>query len=671
MCGKTAFAASFPDERFETRNVRREDDSTIYMKAPLTLICAAFAAVATVRAATTAELIKQLEIAANAEVRAGRKKSDGGRIAPSSGYFNDALAQFVFACMEPENLAGLKSAIGHLQASSTSEATVKAAVALNAQLVADATARQAKRMADLEETGERSAEQGLAAKTAWELDGPLSELTRTMTENRSSSARGIPGLEEMNAQFTQLQTLKNFLQNRQDYFVKMEAGDPRQALACLRNIGSSSDLAAISWVPRSVLLATIQRDQKAAQPAIDTSEETVKKLGAKILTIEAAVELDAVIAELSALAEPSTNYEDGSERKGAALARSTLEFARRWQDFLAARAAGNVEKARSVLSELTGLGRDYPGVPRSAILARAYGEEIGKTGGKKTTGPVASLASPEQILEKIKSLEDLDRLLPEFSAAITGDRGTWSNVLNDLQTLARTYRELRAGNSTRISLGLSGLDSTREPVAALRGQLAIYALPRILSVKDEDKPLPTENALTYLRRMLALARDRKDWQFASRIHSVVQTTQVSDPLLRTADSTALSSFLAALNLEKGRQYSLAVNSFQTALKTGSDFIPAEEIGEHLEAIKRDHPADYEAGLQLTITPPAPTTDAFGRPLRDVRGYYPPGYPGYPAGANPNATNAPAKEQTVPVPAKVEPSEPATKPAPPASEPKAK
>ena len=266
--------------------------------------------------------------------------------------------------------------------------------------------------------------------------------------------------------------------------------------------------------------------------------------------------------------------------------------------------------------------------------------------------------------------DDLDRILPEFTAATAADRGSWSSTASDLQSIARSYRDLRAGNSARVSLGLSGSES-KEPLATLRGQLAVFALPRILGVADADKPRPEENTLAYLRRMISLARERKDWQFASRILAVIQTTQVSDPLIKTSDSTALTSFLAALNLEKGRQFSLAVNSFQTALKTGSDFIPAEEIGEHLEAIKRDHAADYEAGQQLTLNPPSPAVDAFGRPVQ-TRGGMPGGYP-YPPG-NPFGATAPgaqAKEQSVPVPAKAEATEPAAKPTPPAPEPKPK
>ena len=640
-------------------------DSLRLMKAPLSIICAALAAITSVHAATTAELLKQLEVAANAEVRAAGKSAGKGNASREAEQLEHALAQLYSANAEHGNITALRHAVGLVQTHVTSEAAQKLAATVTAQLAAEATAQQEKRRAELEAVGKRCAEQGLAAKTAREIDAPLEELTRAVSDQAVFFDAGTHNLTALS---NQLQMLTRFLQSRQDYFVKMEAGDLRQAQSALRQRGSVSDLGGLPWIPRSVLLATIGKDQKAAEPATDYSEATVKSAGAKILTAETAKELDPLISELSALNERLQNSEDGSERKGVALARSTLEFARRWQDFLAARTAGNLEKARSVLGELTGYGREYPGVPRSEILARAYGEDGGKAGGKKPAEGSATLASPEQILSTIKTLDDLDRILPEFTAATTGDRGNWSGIANDLQSIARSYRDLRAGNASRVSLGFSGSES-KEPLATLRGQLAVFALPRILGVADADKPRPEENVLAYMRRMVSLARERQDWQFMSRILSTVQTTQVSDPLLKSTDSTALNSFLGALNLEKGRQYSLAVNSYQSALKTGSALIPAEEIGEHLDAIKRDHPADYEAGLQLTLTPPAPTTDAYGRPLQ-MRGGMPPGYPGsypYPG----YASGTPAKEQPVPVPAKTESSELAAKPAPPAAEPKSK
>lgn len=63
---------------------------------------------------------------------------------------------------------------------------------------------------------------------------------------------------------------------------------------------------------------------------------------------------------------------------------------------------------------------------------------------------------------------------------------------------------------------------------------------------------------------------------------------------------ALSLFLGGLNQEKAKQWPLAVASFQGALKMASDLIAPTLIGAHLEAIRKEHPQDFETGVQLML-----------------------------------------------------------------------
>ena len=393
------------------------------------------------------------------------------------------------------------------------------------------------------------------------------------------------------------------------------------------------------------------------QPGLGDIRAGAIAIGTKILAAETAKDVDPLIADLAALKAGMRLHDEDPDGQISEVARSVDEFARRWQDFLAARAAGNVERVRSVLAEMLVYGREFPGIPRSEILARAYGAPPKSGDGKNPVEAAALLPTPEQILAKIKTLDDLDRFVPEFTAAVAPERATWLAMVNEFQSIARTYRDLRAGNSARVSLGLSGNES-REPITSLRSQLALFALPRAIGASEADQPQPDETVLTYMRRMIAVARERKDWPFASRVLAAAQNTQVNDPLLKPSDSTGLTSFFAGLNFERGRQYSLAVNSFQMALKTGSDLVPAEDIGERLEAIKRDHATDYEAGLKMTLSSPVPVTDPDSRPTRDPR--YPVGFPGNPFG--PNGPGGPAKEQPVIVPAVKEPAAKSAAPA---------
>lgn len=125
----------------------------------------------------------------------------------------------------------------------------------------------------------------------------------------------------------------------------------------------------------------------------------------------------------------------------------------------------------------------------------------------------------------------------------------------------------------------------------------------------------------------------------------------------SSDSSALTQFLAGLNQEKAKQYSLAVASFQAALKTGSQIVSPELIGEHLEAIRAQYPTEFEKGVQIALNPPQPTPDP--------RYISPAGIP-YGLSARPpwvESRMPPSPEVTVAVPAKPTPEpKPATTPA---------
>ncbi|HEY3900451.1 MAG TPA: hypothetical protein VGM54_17720 [Chthoniobacter sp.] len=79
------------------------------------------------------------------------------------------------------------------------------------------------------------------------------------------------------------------------------------------------------------------------------------------------------------------------------------------------------------------------------------------------------------------------------------------------------------------------------------------------------------------------------------------------------DREALQLFLAGLNQEKAMQYVFAVISFEQALKTGSQLISAELIGGHLERIQKEHPQEYQKGVENSLNPPAPASPRTGFP----------------------------------------------------------
>ena len=61
--------------------------------------------------------------------------------------------------------------------------------------------------------------------------------------------------------------------------------------------------------------------------------------------------------------------------------------------------------------------------------------------------------------------------------------------------------------------------------------------------------------------------------------------------------------ITGLNQNAAGQYALAVESLLDALKAGTLDITAQFIGRQLDAIKRDHPSEYDQGVQSYLEPP--------------------------------------------------------------------
>jgi len=162
--------------------------------------------------------------------------------------------------------------------------------------------------------------------------------------------------------------------------------------------------------------------------------------------------------------------------------------------------------------------------------------------------------------------------------------------------------------------------------------------------------LPT----TYLQRILAEARKKEEWPLMKRVLECFVPFDPSGAFVSTNDRNTLQSFVTGLNQEKARQYAFAVSSYEAALKTGSQVIPAEMIGEHLENIRKNNPKEFEQGLQLATNPPPPTYDP--RAARPAG--YPPSYT-IPTGR----TISPRSENPVRVPPQA-PSDPNGIPGPP-------
>jgi hypothetical protein len=288
------------------------------------------------------------------------------------------------------------------------------------------------------------------------------------------------------------------------------------------------------------------------------------------------------------------------------------EFIRQWQDYLAGVEAGNTDAARAKLGSLISSSRDFSGfMPRSELLAKL--NELQKQAGLVKDGKAASPETIEQqareIVIKTKTLDEIPRAIAEIEALVATNRNTGfaSNTpLATLRTFNRNYEELKKGLAANISLSALTSGSSfegNEALTSLRNQLILFALPRVLALPAGESAKPDENIATFLQRVLDSAKEKQNWTLAGRIVDVAQTLSLN-VVASSSDRTALQSFLAGSNQERARQFALAVSSYQAALRTGSQIVAAELIGDHLEAIRKDHPQEFEQGVLLMLNPPA-------------------------------------------------------------------
>lgn len=312
-------------------------------------------------------------------------------------------------------------------------------------------------------------------------------------------------------------------------------------------------------------------------------------------TARNAVDLDVAIHDLRNL----TDYQASAFREirdELQKAQNARQFVMFWQDYLAAEAAGNMERAVRALQNASSVTTDL--IERSQILA--WVEEASK---RKNPGPNEPA---RQIMAKVKTLEDIPGALDALAAlepkpgTAAGDyRELVESLRLELSRISQVYREYQAG--LPITFQIKGFDAplaneeTFRTVLPLKVQLMRTILPRALEVDQNLQPSPEEPIRGCLDRVAAFAFEKGDLRFFVRARDL--RNKLDGILLSSASASVSQSLLAGLNQEEAGQWASAVVSYETALKYGADVIPAKHVGERLERIKAAHPREFEQGFQ--------------------------------------------------------------------------
>lgn len=375
-----------------------------------------------------------------------------------------------------------------------------------------------------------------------------------------------------------------------------------QSIGVLQSYAGSEKAQQIAQALASEANKELAKRENAAATELD---KLIEKHAKTALDASTAAELDAAVAELTK-AQRQSQFRGGSRRGQGNYERlqQATQFITQWQDYLAAKEAGRLDQARSALSNLSSYGREYSFIPRSKLLALINSLTPERSSSSSREPVKVSLTD---FLAGIKTLDELvaakERLSPSNFQG-----GESSTVVFALRSMADSYAAIKAGQATSLRMSMSESLTSAE-TTRLRELFLTFALPRILQLDEEKEGLqPGEKVVTYLTRTLAGAQKKQDWALVNRIVTTSRSLNLLDSVTSSSDSSALTQFLAGLNQEKAKQYSLAVASFQAALKTGSQIVSPELIGEHLEVIRAQYPTEFEKGVQIALIPPQPAAD---------------------------------------------------------------
>lgn len=314
-----------------------------------------------------------------------------------------------------------------------------------------------------------------------------------------------------------------------------------------------------------------------------------------VKTARNAADLDAAIHDLRNMTDhqASASPEIRNELQKAQNAR---QFVLLWQDYLAAEAAGNMERAVRALQNASSVTTDL--MERSQILARV--EEASKRKNPDPNEPA------RQIMAKVKTLEDIPGALdalatlePKPGSSAVDHRELVESLRRELSRVSQVYREYQAG--LPITFQIKAFDApqaneeTFRTVLPLKVQLLRTILPRALEVDQNLQPSPEEPIRGYLDRVTAFAFEKGDLRLFVRARDF--RNKVDGIPSSSASASVSQSLVAGLNQEEAGQWAAAVVSYEIALKFGADVIPAKHVGERLERIKAAHPREFEQGFQ--------------------------------------------------------------------------
>jgi hypothetical protein len=216
---------------------------------------------------------------------------------------------------------------------------------------------------------------------------------------------------------------------------------------------------------------------------------------------------------------------------------------------------------------------------------------------------------PLEVIERIHSPADLTRELPllrEMQGLREGDRdgALLGDMMPRLEAMERLHRQLESGLAfsiedagERYGYAAHRMPSYGSPVALklqeLRRQLDWQLLGRLApGLPGAGQGDPHEA----LSRAYQEAVAGKRFADALRFHSLAVGLRPDAPLMSPRDHQALAWYVAGLRQQDElEQPRLATHHLQRAAAIASPMVPAADLKERLQRLRREHASDYQLG----------------------------------------------------------------------------
>ena len=279
---------------------------------------------------------------------------------------------------------------------------------------------------------------------------------------------------------------------------------------------------------------------------------------------------------------------------------AALEFTKQWQNYLSHLAAGDANQARNDLQALS-QNEFGPGlIPRSRILELMHSTQAPAPA---SDAPAPEVSAPQKIVDGINTLDDLPTALSKLNDLAAQDEIA-RDYAQHLAPMVEVYEDLKNGLPTSVNIDfMGGLSGAGISVKA-NSLLLKFILQHYFDTYKGAPPRDDETPATYAARVKNDALAGQDWALLKKALTAHAYLYRNVAMGGAPDDEAvgLDHMITAINQDEAGQFALATESFLDALKAGSLDVPAKFIGGQLDALKRDHSAEYDAGMQAYLSP---------------------------------------------------------------------